>query len=64
MAKKNGYLFPKMKMRMSMMITTMIMMMTTMNTKMTTACKGHVKKIHQACLQSKPYSLSNGDTGT
>ena len=47
-----------------MMITTMIMMMTTMNTKMTTACKGHVKKIHQACLQSKPYSLSNGDTGT
>lgn len=48
-----------------MMTTTMIMMMTTMNTKMTTACKGHVKKkIHHACLQSKPHSLSNGDTGT
>lgn len=34
MAKENGYLFPKMKMRMSMMTTTMITMMTTMNTKM------------------------------
>lgn len=63
--KKNGYLFPQMKMRMSMMTTTMIMMMTTIRTRRwRRRVKGMLKKIHHACLQSKPHSLSNGDTGT